>query len=248
MAFGDHLDRRGLRWQTTPSGGPHCDLVASLLRTTVANGLAELSRHDQRIVTGADHFQCERAGLPVLIDPLGRGERDSSAARTRVHRVRRQRKPVAVQHHRRDERADRSRSDQDPRSTTHPSSIAPGTGGDTLSGAHIPSWVSGADAPDDVDLRSAGSSGGREFACGDALAAIAANSQALVFLDPPWGRDWKASGGALSPPPLLIAVLGVMARRRGTELWAKLPPAIDPFQLAEVGALLGCDPMFGVGA
>jgi SAM-dependent methyltransferase len=64
------------------------------------------------------------------------------------------------------------------------------------------------------------------FVAGDApsLAPEQLEAGAIVFVDPPWGRDWDRGRVGLAELPLLAAMRRV-AQRAGAELWAKLPPS-----------------------
>ncbi len=78
------------------------------------------------------------------------------------------------------------------------------------------------------------------FLVGDAATLIPTMPPALVFVDPPWGRDWSKAGSGLEQLPLLPALLPLC--RAGW--WAKVPPSFDPAEL------LGCTPIawFGTAA
>jgi SAM-dependent methyltransferase len=62
------------------------------------------------------------------------------------------------------------------------------------------------------------------FVAGDAVAAAAATTCDLVFVDPPWGTDWDRR--VTTTLPLLDAVREAVRGR--AELWAKVPPSFDP--------------------
>jgi predicted RNA methylase len=56
----------------------------------------------------------------------------------------------------------------------------------------------------------------------DALEALEAAPDALVFVDPPWGVDWSRTRTTVDDLPLLRALLDT-----GRALWAKVPPSFD---------------------
>ncbi len=80
------------------------------------------------------------------------------------------------------------------------------------------------------------------FILGDALllAEPFVVAGAIVFCDPPWGRDAAERALHLDDMPLL-APLRALAERRGAALWAKLPAA---FPVAEIGG--AAEAVFGV--
>jgi trimethylguanosine synthase len=71
------------------------------------------------------------------------------------------------------------------------------------------------------------------FVHGDALARAEEFMSAgtIVFVDPPWGRDWAERTLCLADFPLLAA-MRELAVRKEAALWAKLPAA---FPVAELG-------------
>lgn len=71
------------------------------------------------------------------------------------------------------------------------------------------------------------------FVQGDALALAEefVAPASIVFVDPPWGRDWADRELHLADFPLL-AGMRELALRKGAALWAKLPAA---FPIAELG-------------
>ena len=48
----------------------------------------------------------------------------------------------------------------------------------------------------------------------------------ILFVDPPWGREWSRGRTTLADLPELQAILG--AAGRFAEVWAKVPPSFDP--------------------
>ncbi len=85
------------------------------------------------------------------------------------------------------------------------------------------------------------------FVHADALAVmsefLAADAGTIVFVDPPWGRDWADRQLRLADFPLLVGLRELVGRTPGTELWAKLPAA---FAVAELGQARA-SAVFGVG-
>ncbi|MFV8755963.1 methyltransferase domain-containing protein [Nannocystaceae bacterium ST9] len=81
------------------------------------------------------------------------------------------------------------------------------------------------------------------FVHGDALALVGefVGEGTIVFVDPPWGRDWAERELHLADMPLL-AGLRELAEHRRAALWAKLPAA---FPVAELGG--APEAVFGVG-
>lgn len=86
------------------------------------------------------------------------------------------------------------------------------------------------------------------FLAGDAhsLAGEQLEAGAILFVDPPWGRDWDRAGVGLAELPLLAAMLE-LAEQRGAELWAKLPPsfAVDELLADRRGS---AEAVFGAAA
>lgn len=82
------------------------------------------------------------------------------------------------------------------------------------------------------------------FVQGDALARAdeLAVPGTIVFVDPPWGRDWAERELHLADFPLLGG-MRELPERRGVALWAKLPAA---FPVAEIGGRARA--MFGVAS
>jgi SAM-dependent methyltransferase len=81
------------------------------------------------------------------------------------------------------------------------------------------------------------------FIHGDALthAMRLADRRAILFVDPPWGEDWKRERCALVDLPLLAALLPI-AENGYAALWAKVPPS---FATAELPAATP-EALFGV--
>jgi trimethylguanosine synthase len=67
-----------------------------------------------------------------------------------------------------------------------------------------------------------------EFRAGDAVHMLSELDADLLFVDPPWGRDWDRERTQLADVPLLERLL---AQREGRRLWAKLPASFDVSQL-----------------
>lgn len=67
-----------------------------------------------------------------------------------------------------------------------------------------------------------------QWRAGDALQLLPSLAGELVFVDPPWGRDWDRQRTRLGDLPLLEAIL--LAEHR--EVWAKVPPSFDPVDIA----------------
>lgn len=93
------------------------------------------------------------------------------------------------------------------------------------------------------------------FEHADARAQVGASDPQLVYVDPPWGRDWKAAGARLAPPTLLLE-LGERwwtwiqaARPDGLRaLWAKVPPALDSKTVDFGAGQPACRPVFGTAS
>lgn len=70
-----------------------------------------------------------------------------------------------------------------------------------------------------------------EFIHGDAVALAREHAErsAILFVDPPWGRDWDRERCGLAQMPLLHALLPIADQYAA--LWAKLPPS---FAVAEL--------------
>ncbi len=68
-----------------------------------------------------------------------------------------------------------------------------------------------------------------EFRQGDALALLDGLEADLLFLDPPWGRDWKTDPSTIRDSPLLAAL--PRWRAQFPRIWIKLPPGFDPTPL-----------------
>ena len=83
-----------------------------------------------------------------------------------------------------------------------------------------------------------------EFVHGDAIQIVPErrDGDAILFVDPPWGRDWPRAGCGLVDLPMLAAVLPHAAGYAA--LWAKLPPSFETSQLLD-GASGRVDAMFG---
>ncbi len=83
------------------------------------------------------------------------------------------------------------------------------------------------------------------FIHGNALALLAeperlgALKASILFVDPPWGRDWARDLPGIRDMPLLYGA--VKLRARFDEVWAKLPPSFDPAELpdASFSAIFG---------
>lgn len=77
------------------------------------------------------------------------------------------------------------------------------------------------------------------FLQAEGIAALPALSGDLLFVDPPWGRDYSREYVGLSQMPLFQAALA--ERSRFGALWAKLPASFDTRELpgAEVRVLFG---------
>jgi SAM-dependent methyltransferase len=69
------------------------------------------------------------------------------------------------------------------------------------------------------------------FVHGDAvmLASEHASREAILFIDPPWGRDWTRDHCGLAQLPLLTALLPIAASYAA--LWAKVPPSFASAEL-----------------
>jgi hypothetical protein len=69
------------------------------------------------------------------------------------------------------------------------------------------------------------------FVHGDAVALARehAEPEAILFIDPPWGRDWTRDHCGLAQLPLLAALLPIAGGYAA--LWAKVPPS---FAIAEL--------------
>lgn len=80
-----------------------------------------------------------------------------------------------------------------------------------------------------------------DFIRGDAvtLAREHAERDAILFIDPPWGRDWERSRCGLAQLPLLSALLPIASQYAA--LWAKLPPSFATAELPEAT----CEAWFG---
>ncbi|MFO7564825.1 MAG: class I SAM-dependent methyltransferase [Enhygromyxa sp.] len=80
------------------------------------------------------------------------------------------------------------------------------------------------------------------FVLGDALALAREHAErdAILYVDPPWGREWKRDRCELAKLPLLAALLSV-AGPSYAALWAKVPPsfAIDELPNASPEAHFG---------
>lgn len=74
-----------------------------------------------------------------------------------------------------------------------------------------------------------GVSGRIQFAHGDAAQWAASVQADLLFVDPPWGRDYDKRQVTLRDLPLLEAVLA--QRARFASVWIKAPPSFDPTSL-----------------
>lgn len=74
-----------------------------------------------------------------------------------------------------------------------------------------------------------------EFISGDARAVVLERDlrAPLLFVDPPWGRDWATELPGLRDMPLLQDAIEL--RGRFDELWIKLPPSFDPRELPDAG-------------
>ena len=80
------------------------------------------------------------------------------------------------------------------------------------------------------------------FVQGDAreLVPTFTDPEALLFVDPPWGRDWSQRGRCgLSDVPLLADLM--VHGSCYWQMWAKLPPvfALDALPNAELEAVFG---------
>jgi hypothetical protein len=67
------------------------------------------------------------------------------------------------------------------------------------------------------------------FVVGDAVELVGGQTADLLFVDPPWGRDWNrrcTRADALDPLLDLLARADAFAH-----VWCKLPPSIDPGSL-----------------
>ena len=80
-----------------------------------------------------------------------------------------------------------------------------------------------------------------EFIEADAEALVPTLSGDVLFVDPPWGPEYRAPT-ALEDYPLLASLLGAAAGFR--EVWAKVPPSFDPDSV--VGAT--AEPWYGVAS
>ncbi len=84
------------------------------------------------------------------------------------------------------------------------------------------------------------------FVQGDAVTLVDehVDREALIFADPPWGRDWAERALSLQDFPLLAALVAMRARAFG--LWVKLPASFPVGELCS-SAPAEVEAMFGVG-
>jgi hypothetical protein len=71
------------------------------------------------------------------------------------------------------------------------------------------------------------------FIHGDALTVAREHAErdAILFIDPPWGRDWERERCGLAQLPLLAALLPIASEFAA--LWAKVPPSFATAELPE---------------
>src|SRR5690606_34929228 len=76
---------------------------------------------------------------------------------------------------------------------------------------------------------------------GDARELLGGLEASLVFVDPPWGEDWKRAGTQLDDLPLLGELLAPARATGASELWVKVPPSFATNSLpgAEAHAYFG---------
>lgn len=78
------------------------------------------------------------------------------------------------------------------------------------------------------------------FIAGDAREEVTRSTAEVLFVDPPWGRDYDKHRMQLADLPLLTALLP--HRPRFHEMWVKVPPSFDPASVpgARAEAWFGC--------
>jgi trimethylguanosine synthase len=71
------------------------------------------------------------------------------------------------------------------------------------------------------------------FVHGDAVALAREHAErdAILFIDPPWGRDWNHERCGLAQLPLLAALLPIASEYAA--LWVKVPPSFATVELPE---------------